>query len=67
MNDLELDDATKNLLSNNIEVIKNINDALIQEQASLDANTVALITTANTSNDDFANSNYKNVLSDVAN
>ena len=67
LNDLELDDATKNLLSNNIEVIKNINDALIQEQASLDANTVALITTANASNDDFANSNYKNVLSDVAN
>lgn len=67
LSDLELDDATKNLLNNNIEVIKNINDALIQEQASLDANTVALITTANASNDDFANSNYKNVLSDVAN
>ena len=67
LNNLELDDATKNLLSNNIEVVKNINDALIQEQASLDANTVALITTANASNDDFANSNYQNVLSDVAN
>ena len=67
LSDLELDDATKNLLRDNIEVIKNINDALIQEQASLDANTVALITTANASNDDFANSNYKNVLSDVAN
>ena len=48
-------------------VVKNINDALIQEQASLDANTVALITTANASNDDFADSNYQNVLSDVAN
>lgn len=67
LNGLELDDATKNLLSNNIEVVKNINDALIQEQASLDANTVALITTANASNDDFAKSDYQNVLSDVAN
>ena len=67
LNELELDDVTKNLLNNNIEVVKNINDALIQEQASLDANTVALIATANASDDDFANSNYKNVLSDVAN
>ena len=67
LNGLKLDDATKNLLSNNIEVIKNINDALVQEQASLDANTVALITTANASNDDFADSDYQNVLSDVAN
>lgn len=67
LNDLELDDDTKNLLRNNIEVVKNINDALIQEQASLDANTVALITTANASNDDFADSDYQNVLSDVAN
>lgn len=67
LSDLKLDDATKDLLSNNIEVVKNINDALIQEQASLDANTVALITTANASNDDFADSNYQNVLSDVAN
>lgn len=67
LSDLELDDATKNLLRDNIDVVKNINDALIQEQASLDANTVALITTANASNDDFADSNYQNVLSDVAN
>lgn len=67
LDDLELNDATKNLLRDNIDVVKNINDALIQEQAPLDANTVALIATANASNDDFANSNYKNVLSDVAN
>ena len=67
LNDLELDDATKTLLRDNIDVVKNINDALIQEQASLDANTVALITTANASNDDFADSDYQNVLSDVAN
>ena len=67
LNELELDDVTKNLLNNNIEVVKNINDALIQEQASLDANTVALIATANASNDDFADSDYQNVLSDVAN